>query len=52
MINYGSVLMAAAFWGNEIVVRLLLEKGVHINAQRSGRYGNALTTAALWGTKP
>jgi hypothetical protein len=39
--NYSNVLQAASIRGHEMVVKLLLENGAHINAQ-SGQYGNAL----------
>ena len=42
---YGNALQAAALWGDEAKVRLLLDRGADINAQ-GGYYGNALQQAA------
>jgi ankyrin repeat domain-containing protein 50 len=47
--QYGNALQAAAaYGGNEPVVKLLLNHGAEINAQ-GGQYGNALQAAAAYG---
>ncbi|CUS15252.1 unnamed protein product, partial [Tuber aestivum] len=48
--RYGNALQAAVFWGNESVVRLLLEHGAEVNAE-GGLYGNALQAAAIQGNE-
>jgi ankyrin repeat protein len=45
---YGYPLEAAAHYGNEEVVRMLLHAGANVNAQ-GGYYGNALQAAARYG---
>jgi hypothetical protein len=45
---YSDILQVASYEGHEAVVRLLLEKGVNVNAQY-GFYGNALHAAAYAG---
>jgi ankyrin repeat protein len=42
---YGNPLQIASYKGHEGMVRLLLEKGVDVNAQ-GGHYGNALQAAS------
>jgi ankyrin repeat protein len=46
--RFGNALQAAAWSGNESIVRLLLDRGADINAQ-GGRCGNALQAAAYRG---
>ncbi|KAH8589108.1 hypothetical protein B0O99DRAFT_486922, partial [Bisporella sp. PMI_857] len=46
--EYGFPLQAAAFQGNEVVVKLLVERGAKVNAQ-GGKYGTALQAAASVG---
>ncbi|KAJ3902504.1 ankyrin repeat-containing domain protein [Lentinula edodes] len=45
--EYGNALQTAAFWGNKVIVQLLLENGVNVNAQS----GYPLQAAVLWGNK-
>jgi ankyrin repeat protein len=48
--EYGNALQAAAYSGNEAVVRLLVASRADVNAQ-GGRYGNALQAAASSGNE-
>ena len=48
--EYGNALQAASLSGNEVIVSLLLEKGVDVNTQ-GGYYGNALQAASFMGHK-
>lgn len=48
--RFGNALQAAAWWGDESVVQLLLDNGANINAQ-GGWYGNALQAAAFDGNE-
>ncbi|KAK7440415.1 hypothetical protein VKT23_017053 [Stygiomarasmius scandens] len=41
-------LQRAAFWGEDAILKLLIERGADVNAE-GGLYGNALQTAAYWG---
>jgi hypothetical protein len=43
--QYGNALQAASYWGDQEIVKLLLEKGAEVNAQ-GGQYGNALQAAS------
>jgi len=47
---YGTALQAAAYRGDRGIVRLLLDKGADVDAQR-GEYGNALQVAAYRGDR-
>ncbi|CUS10752.1 unnamed protein product, partial [Tuber aestivum] len=47
---HSNALQAAAYQGNESVVRLLLEHGAEVNVQ-GGNYGNALQAAAYQGNE-
>ncbi|KAJ7273921.1 ankyrin repeat-containing domain protein [Mycena rebaudengoi] len=49
-VKYGNSLRAASYHGNEVVIRLLIERGANVNAQ-SGEDGNALQ-AAVAGRNP
>ena len=49
-IGTGTALQNAALWGNESLVRLLLERGANVNAQ-PGSYGTALHNAVISGNE-
>ncbi|THU75667.1 hypothetical protein K435DRAFT_706700, partial [Dendrothele bispora CBS 962.96] len=48
--KYGNALQAAAYGGNEGIVKLLLDARANVNAQ-GGQYGNALQAAAYGGNE-